>query len=359
MADDDDLPISRKIAFSAAGLFLLLVVLCVLAAIGELVMRAIGPRSDGQQLGVRYDDSARLYGLKPNARALQTGVLVQTNSLGFRENEYPLERPSDTRRIVVLGDSYTFGLGVEFGQTYGKQLEARMSRALGPTEVINFGVSGYNTLQELATLREIAARYRPDLIIVGFVLNDVERARPVTKAHPASAWSPLGAHNALKRHSMLYRYVSPKIGAVFALFGARYAFGMTHNLIDSYTGASPGWAEVREALLGIAEEARKLQAGMLVVVFPMMVDFRTYPLEHAHRAVMHFCQDNGIEALDLLARFRDQNAAELAVFLDGHPNGRAHGIFADEIYRYLARATPAARSVPVGGEANTAGRSAD
>jgi lysophospholipase L1-like esterase len=359
MTDADDLPLSKKIAFSAAGLFVLLVVLCVLAALGELVMRAIGPRSDGQQLGVRYDDSPRLYGLKPNARALQTGVLVQTNSLGFRENEYPVERASGKRRIVVLGDSYTFGLGVEFGQTYGKRLEARLSRALGPTEVINFGVSGYNTVQELATLREIAARYRPDLIVVGFVLNDVERMLPAKKAQAAGAWSPLAAHNSLKRHSMLYRYLAPKVGAVFALFGARYAFGVTHNLIDSYSEASPGWADARRALLGIAGEARRLQAGMLVVVFPMMVDFRSYPLDHAHRAVMRFCQENGIEALDLLGRFRNENAAALAVFLDGHPNARAHQIFADEIYAYLARATPAARSVPVGGEANTAGRSAD
>lgn len=353
---DDDLPFSRKLAFSLAGGAILLVLLAVLAGIGELFMRAIGPRSDHQTIGVHYRDSPRKYGLKPNMRALQTGVIVQTNSRGFRENEYPLERAPGKRRIAILGDSYSFGLGVEFPETYGKRLEARLSQTLGPTEVINFAVSGYNTVLELATLREEAARYRPDLIIVGFVLNDVERTVPSTRA---KANGPLlRAHNGLKHHSMLYRYLAPKAGSVFALFGARYAFGVTSYLADAYTEGSAGWRDAREALLAISAEARKLEAGLMVVVFPMMVDFKTYPLEHAHRAVTRFCAENGIAVLDLLPRFRNESAADLAVFLDGHPNARAHAIFAEEIYAYL-NASPAAPAAPSAASWSKAGRSAD
>jgi lysophospholipase L1-like esterase len=353
MADVDDLPLSRKVAFSAAGLLLLLVAICILAALGELVMRAIGPQSDGQKIAVRYPDSPRRYGLAPNARALQTGVLVQTNSLGFREREYPLERAPGKRRIVVIGDSYTFGLGVEFEQTYGKVLEARLGRELGPVEVITFGVSGYNTVQELATLREHAAAFRPELIIVGFVPNDVERVDPAS--HAPTTGQALGLHNEMKRHSLLYRWLAPQAGAVFGLFGARYAFGATNYLISAYDEDSAGWRDAREALLGIAGEARRLEAGLLVVVFPMMVSFQAYPLQHAHDAVTRFCREHGIAVLDVLPRFHGEDAAELAVFLDGHPNARAHQIFAEAIHASLT-ASGAAPAAPGGVSWSSSGR---
>lgn len=339
MQTGDHLPFRRKLAFSAAAFALLLLLLVAAAAIGEVVMRSVAPRSDAVKLGVRMEGSPRLYGLAANASAMQTGVMVQTNSLGFREREYPLERSPGVRRIVVLGDSYTQGVGVEFQETFSKRLEPRLERAWGPSEVINFGVSGYNTVLELATLRETAAQFKPDLIVVGYVLNDIEISNPASEARAGLESQSLvdQAHTGLKRRSMLYRHLAPKIGRVLGMFGARYAVGMTSFMMASYDEASPGWVASRQALLGIAAEARQLDARLLVVVFPAMNDFRTYPLSHAHEAITRFCTQNGIDVLDLLPRFRREKVAELTVFLDGHPNSRAHAIFAEEIFAYLSR----------------------
>jgi hypothetical protein len=103
------------------------------------------------------------------------GVPVHINSLGFRDRrDYSLDKPPNTFRILVLGDSVTFGHGTLDETTYPFLLEQalRQWRPSVNWEVWNLGVPGYNTGQELAYLREIGPRARPDLVIVGFFPND-------------------------------------------------------------------------------------------------------------------------------------------------------------------------------------------
>ena len=332
---------SRKLLFSLA---VFLVFGTSLLVIGELVLRSMAPRSDPVTAGLRLPHSSRQYGLIPNTRSVQTGVDVATNSLGFREKEYPAEKPPGVRRIVVLGDSFTLGVGVEFADIFTKRLERQLNQSGGRYEVINFAVSGYNTVLELATFREVAAAFRPDLVIVAYVLNDVEQQEAFESA-PTSRPSDLGSlltrvHLFMKDESLLYGYLSPRIGTVLGFFGARYAVGKTHEIIRSYDESSPGWIDSRQALLGIAGEARRIGASVLIVVFPMMIDFATYPLAPAHATVTQFCRSHDLPVLDLLPRFAGQDASRLTVFLDGHPNAEAHRAFADAIFDHLVGGDP-------------------
>jgi hypothetical protein len=337
MNQSQELTLSRKLVLSSAAALLLFLLLGVLAVAGELLLRAIGPKSDGQRLGIELENSARVYGLRPNARATQVGVSVALNSLGFREREYPRARVPGVRRIAVLGDSYTFGTGVEFADIYSKRLETQLNRSSEPFEVINFGVGGYNTKLELATWREQAVWFAPDLVILGYVLNDSER-RQADVGRTTGAKEPSllnGLHHHAKMSSMLYRYLAPKIGAVFGLFGARYAIGSTEEMLRSFDDDAPGWIDSRNAILQLAAEVRATGADFMVVVFPIIIDFTSYPLRPIHEKIVHFCRKNGIDVIDLLPRMRPENASDLAVFLDGHPNARAHVIFAEEIHRHL------------------------
>lgn len=326
----------KKLLFSC-GAFVLFSVPFV--AGGEIVLRFMAPKSDLVKLGIKLPSSPRLYGLKPNVRSIQTGVQVETNSLGFREKEYSVQKPAGVQRIVVLGDSYTFGVGVEFPETFSKRLETQLNGTGETYDVINFGVSGYNTVLELATFREVAAAFQPDLVIVAYVLNDAERQGKFDdeRTDVRDIRSLLTfIHLDLKDKSMLYGYLSPKVGALFQLFGGRYAVGIINQIIHSYDESSLGWIESQRALLGIMTEARKINADVLVIVFPMMVDFGTYPLEPAHERIVQFCKDQGVEVLDLLPRFRHEEVSEYTVFLDGHPNSQAHKIFAEEIFHHMS-----------------------
>lgn len=332
---------TKKLLVSVAACAVSATLLC---GLGELVLRALAPASDPVPLATKLPSSRRRYGLRPGAHAVQLGVDVTVNSIGFREREYPVEKPPAVRRIVVLGDSYAFGAGVELASTFSKRLERRLNESGRPSEVINFGVSGYNTTLELATFEEVAAAFEPDLVIVAYVLNDAERYGedlPVTGSSHADVASLLTrVHLFIKDHSLLYRYLAPGAATLLGRFTGRYAVGMTHEIGLAYDDHSPGWIESRQALLDIAAEAHRIGADVLVVVFPMMVDFSAYPLAHVHRTVTEFAQGHDIATLDLLPLFTGRDAADLTVFLDGHPNARAHAIFADGIFEYLSSSPP-------------------
>jgi GDSL-like lipase/acylhydrolase family protein len=112
------------------------------------------------------------------------GVPVHINSLELRDpREYELKKRPNTFRILVLGDSVTFGHGSVYEHTYPYLTERRL-KAWRPDidwQVWNASVPGYNTSQELAQLLEVGDRYQPDLVIVGFFDNDLSDNRPLSE----------------------------------------------------------------------------------------------------------------------------------------------------------------------------------
>jgi hypothetical protein len=93
---------------------------------------------------------------------------VRYNSQGLRDHEYPVTKPPGTRRVLLFGDSFAEALEVELDGVHAKRLE-RLLRARGagrPIEVINFGVSAYDTAQEWWYFRTEGIRYSPDVVIV-------------------------------------------------------------------------------------------------------------------------------------------------------------------------------------------------
>ncbi len=117
----------------------------------------------------------------PNYRGWHTRegrVWIEINSHGWRDRERSVDKPPDTFRIAVLGDSYAEAFQVALDKTFWSVMEdglAERRRALGQrVEVLNFGVSGYGTAQELEALRHYVWAYQPDLILLQFfAANDV------------------------------------------------------------------------------------------------------------------------------------------------------------------------------------------
>jgi lysophospholipase L1-like esterase len=118
----------------------------------------------------RFDRELGLFHKRSFSAAYQ-GVEYTTNSLGLRGPEASYARSPGRRRIVLLGDSVVWGFGVPDSQTLAVALE----EVWHPTEVLNLGIAGYGTGQELMLLRREGLRYRPDRVLLVFTIaNDVE-----------------------------------------------------------------------------------------------------------------------------------------------------------------------------------------
>jgi len=99
-------------------------------------------------------------------------IIYSLNKHGFRGGDYETEKAPGTRRIVLLGDSFTFGEGVRFEDTFGYRLQEILDRDEAAVEVLSFAVGGWGTRNEISYLERAGLRFEPDLVIVVYVLND-------------------------------------------------------------------------------------------------------------------------------------------------------------------------------------------
>jgi hypothetical protein len=126
--------------------------------------------------GFFLSDPHRGQRLAPGYTGWFAGVPVHINRLELRDpRDYDLAKRPNTFRILVLGDSVTFGHGSVYEHTYPYLLERRLRAWRGDVDwqVWNAAVPGYNTSQELAHLEQVGPRFAPDLVIVGFFENDL------------------------------------------------------------------------------------------------------------------------------------------------------------------------------------------
>lgn len=142
------------------------------------------------EVGVRYlksnlgrypkKDPVLHHALVPNAVLERIkdefAVTYRINSLGLRNEEFEVKKPKDTFRILMLGDSYTFGIGVELEETFAKQLEKTLVERHPEKniQIINAGVSSYSPIIHYLFLMNQGLKYDPDLVILNYDISDVQ-----------------------------------------------------------------------------------------------------------------------------------------------------------------------------------------
>lgn len=131
----------------------------------------------------------------PNSSAFLMGNPVSINSHGLRDREFSLEKPAGVYRILMLGDSTTFGWGVAEENTVAKILERRLGQTCSPGpcrfEVLNAGVGNYGTVQEYTHYLTYDRAFHPDLVVLEYFINDAE---PVpTERQPGADWPVVSA----------------------------------------------------------------------------------------------------------------------------------------------------------------------
>jgi GDSL-like Lipase/Acylhydrolase family len=318
-------------------------------------------------------------------------VRVTTNAAGLRGAELPTSKPAALRRVLALGDSFTFGDAVEAEEAWPAQLERRLDRAVGPLrwQVINAGIPGHGTGQELLLARMLQERVEPDVVVLGFtVVNDLldnlcieeasytpktgvpcfvldgERLRVIAPATvpPAQARRPrLRVVDFVAGEARRATLGNPRLLALAGRAGLPVDLPYVPATIASWYDpryAEPGWRLTRRLLLEVREEFRSRHVPTVVLLIPaaLQVDpglqaalralgagrpavgeFLDDPAR-PQRLVTDFCRSAALDCVDALPALRDLTGRGTKTYysIDNHWTPAAHAAAADLVARHLA-----------------------
>lgn len=257
------------------------------------------------------------------------------NRDGFRGADFPPQKPADTVRIAILGDSVAYGYSVPLEQTFARLIENKLKAAGHKAEVLNFGVNGYSTVAELELYRTRVRDYRPDIVLLAYVLNDPLPAAFVVQS-VGSARKQVDHFRQLARYSQLAAWCWLRWQALVQ------PFRMHTNYHRMYEGES--WQNTVNALDSLHQAISGDSASFAVAVFPLLLDFDNYPMLALHQQVNSALSERSIPYRDLLQAFSQFDAMSLRPHPndDTHPNAQGHEIAAREITALLLQLPPLA-----------------
>lgn len=258
-----------------------------------------------------------LYELAPNRTATLEGVTYASNEHGMRRSSPLSPIGEHTCNVLALGDSFTFGLGVDEPDTYPAVLERLLNEAR-PNEtvqVLNLGVSGYGTRDEAAALMHAADAWSPRLVLIGYYFNDSENEplQPLRAFFSERQWWQRFNLGRLAKHHV---------------DAARRQFHGGGDYLR-YLHAPNGekWQGLLRALDDIGTWADETGVPVVIVIFPVLKNapWSTYEYGPLHDQVTAAASDRGFVAVDLLEAFSVHTQADLMIEpSDGHPNRIGH-----------------------------------
>lgn len=245
------------------------------------------------------------------------GVDIKINSKGLRDYEYDYSKPAGVLRILVLGDSMTLGWGVHFEDTYPKYLEKMLNAADKNIryQVINTGVGNYNLQSEVMFLKREGLKYSPDMIILGYFVNDAEILQP--------------ASYFLNRHSYLYTFIMSKVNILKAKF-------LNKDYKEYYQSLYKRGSKYRTQFEASAEELKQIVSKrnipLLIILLPELHNLKEYAFQDIHAYVQSTFE--GYPTVNILP-YLDANRAPSFYWVsqeDPHYNRHAHKIVAENLY---------------------------
>jgi lysophospholipase L1-like esterase len=277
--------------------------------------------------------------LEPGQRSFTHDRAVATNSLGLRDREFLKRVPEGTKRVLALGDSQTYGEGLDVGDTWPKQLERRLSEAPASLrwEVINAGISGTDTWQHERILDRLAASYDFDVAVLGFYVNDVTPIYETSAARTRTNTAAKRAIYVLKRSALFSLFW----GAYQSLVRGADVATAERQILDGTPSerVRAGWEQVDRSIGAMKARCDQAGARLVVAVLPRRDQVQgAQPARAYDRRIAEIAQQHGIAVIDLLDPLRAayaQHGERLFLSFDGHNSAVANRVVSDQLAESL------------------------
>jgi len=322
-----------------------------------------------------YDRSSPHH-FKPNASMQATqaefSVKININSAGYRDKEFSLFKDAATTRIALVGDSFTFGTGVSFGERSSDLLEKLLRKSGHKVETFSFGIPDTETEEHTYLLSHEIARYHPDIVLLMFyvgndIIDNLKVQQGVAKSYTHQSFAVQWIQY-IRNHSQLVRFLELKAFSI-PLLRRMYNYvkstsmmgevGEQMSIFDTtYKINAPLWQSTFHALKHFSSTARRLGIPESIVLLPTRIqydrDILNSLLERNHLDARHFRVSRPNDLIcafvqkqlrapcwDALPAFTDAAKSHHNIYfpVNGHWTPLGHRIMAEFLAKKLANET--------------------
>jgi hypothetical protein len=249
------------------------------------------------------------------------------NSSGYRDIQWTEQMVAGKTKIMIVGDSFVFGDGIENVQD---RFSDRLGQMLGSDYVVfNLGRGGTNTKHHIEAM--VQYPYSPDILILSYFLNDIQGAalehqwtrRP--KNPEVTPWAAPLVNNSYALNFLYWR--------LYTLVQARQPDLSWDWYLQLYNDPDSWWV-YKQQLLSICEGAKAEEIPLVVVVFPSMN--HVAESQGVNERIISLFQEKGIPVLDVADFITGiPTEALVASSMDAHPSELVHQLVADHLYELL------------------------
>jgi len=268
-------------------------------------------------------------------------LAMRGNVFRFRSPYERTAKPPNAFRIVVLGDSFTWGDKVARTEDlWTSRLESLLDREVTgrDVEVVNLGMKGFTTANEVELMERLGWQFDPDLVLIQFYANDAYPSRPnFGRADSDVIWPtyrivPSRLRDGAAGRSELLIFLEGRLNRI--LVNADHA--------SLYRDDYEGWVQVQGALRELGHQARDRGVPAALIMNPHFVRGRwtvdTHPYSAVYDKVAVVARQAGLRVLDLRLAFASQGQPGehwWATPYDAHPNEEAHAVIARATAEFL------------------------
>ena len=264
------------------------------------------------------------------------------NKFDLRGNNFASPKPPGCRRILILGDSFTFGLGVpDIRDTFPKILETKLNREVSikgvkKFEVLNGGISGSLPRNWLTLYRTLEETFDPDIVLVVFFLRDGTSQKTIPEFFKDIRRDITDRNN----NSWLYQKVFTYRVIRDNLDQSEISRVYTRKLKNGYFGDEKQtrvWRRTQRDLMLIKLLTLENSGGIGFVIFPILASLDdNYPFKDICDYLEEFAKTQELPLHNLLPSFLGAYAPDLWVApYDQHPNAKGHSIAAKSLFPFV------------------------